>query len=84
MPPSPEERQLLRERGAAALQALLGAVSDQLLLYIAPDCLPGQVQALLEAHHGIFCGTSTKYSCCDKLSCPSCTCVSVCSLGAFK
>ena len=54
MPPTPEERHLLRERGSAALQALLGAVSDQLLLYIAPDSLPGQVWALHEPVTSVF------------------------------
>ncbi|BDA47704.1 Nuclear pore complex protein NUP107 [Coccomyxa sp. Obi] len=40
MPPSAEDRQLLRARGSAALQALLAAVTDQLLLYIAPESSP--------------------------------------------
>lgn len=42
---SAEERTLLRDRGTAALEALLGAVTDQLLLYIAPDSLPEPVRS---------------------------------------
>ena len=54
MPPTPDERQLLRARGTAALQAMMGAVTDQLLLYIAPDSLPGQVWALHQTLTGVI------------------------------
>ena len=69
MPPTPDERQLLRARGTAALQAMMGAVTDQLLLYIAPDSLPGQVQALHQTLTGVIALTWCWQSviCCEMI-----------------
>lgn len=71
MPPTPDERQLLRARGTAALQAMMGAVTDQLLLYIAPGSLPGQVRALHQILTGVIALTCCwqPVICCEIVPC---------------